>query len=147
MSATLAQPEKSGPAQKALSEGFTAPAMIPLSGDPSTTAFLVSHTNTASGHALTCGWLLLRCLVKVMVGLLLPNQHTSISGSYAQSKEPFFYIPPQNFSSTLCQTDDRNVQDGSAREAVGSVCTPGAGDANDHTGVRRRTAAGAWGAT
>lgn len=60
MSATLAQPEKSGPTLKTLSEGFTPPVMIPLSGDPSKTGFLVSHTNTSSSHALTWRQLLLR---------------------------------------------------------------------------------------
>lgn len=79
MSATFTQPEKSGQAQKTLSEGFAPPDMNPLSGDPSnkfhdpsTTTFLVSHTNTSWGHALTCRWLLLRSLVKFMVRLLLP---------------------------------------------------------------------------
>lgn len=29
----------------------------------------------------------------IMVGLLLPNQYTSLSGLYAQSKKQLFYIP------------------------------------------------------
>lgn len=45
--------------------------------------------------SLTCRCLLLRRLIKFMVGLLLPNQHASISGLHAQSKKPLFYIPHQ----------------------------------------------------
>lgn len=132
--------------RKPFLKGFTPPDMIPLSGDPRTTGFLVSHANTSLGQALTWRWLLLRCLVKFMVGLLLPNQHTSISGLYPQSKKPLFYIPHKTWSPTLCQADVSFTA--MSRMAVNErPWDQSVRDANDHTGSSRQTAAGASGAT